>query len=138
MLKLEAGGFDTSFIKAGGSSAIRAADNCSTVDVSWFTPDIGTVYIEANQVGFIASAGFYSLDNGVANRVIDASFASNRFSGFGSGGMSANGPTGGIPTVGPFHKHATAISIDDCVTFTDGVTGTPDVTVPTSSHPAVL
>jgi hypothetical protein len=77
-MQFEAGAKATSYIPTTGAAATRAADVCSTTDVSWARSTSGTFYVESKRSTVLTGQANYrfALSDGSANNLI-AIYSSN-------------------------------------------------------------
>lgn len=128
----EAGAFITSAILTTVAAATRAADVCSTTDLSWFNAAEGTFVITAYTTG-TTSASLATISDGTTNnRISMSNGASNAvFNPF----ISTGGVTQGTLTVGSIfasaiNKLVVAYKNNDCASGANGAAIVLDSTTP--------
>lgn len=141
MPQLELGAFATPVIATSGAAATRAADVCSTTDLSWYSATEGTFVVSfanaAVNVGGVARRAVCMSDGTENNRMVAAYAGSNGVAyafatDGGSAQVSLTAPIGGYPATSKiafaYKQNDYAVAIDGVLVGTDTAATVPAVT----------
>jgi hypothetical protein len=129
--QLEAGAFPTSYIKTETSQVTRLADSASMTGTnfsSWYRPDEGTLYVEANTPAVAAAYVFADINSNSLTNYIRQSTATNGTNNqfvIQNAGVTEASP-GIVVTLGSRRKMAGGYAFNDVQQSVNGTLGTQD------------